>query len=55
MEAALEEIAALPEFAEIMAKRGNAPAFLKGAEAEARLKAMQEQAAPIIAQLKTKS
>lgn len=52
MESALREIAALPEFAAIMGERGNAPAFLSGADAEARLREIQVQAEPIIAALK---
>ncbi len=53
MEKMLQEIAQLPAFAEIMAERGNTPAFLPGAEAKARLMKMQEDAAPIIASLKS--
>lgn len=55
LEAAMREIAASPKFAELMFAQGNAPAFLDGAAAEARLRAMKEQAAPIIAKLKSGS
>lgn len=54
MEKALEEIAASPKFAEIMLKRGNAPAFLDGAAAKAKLRALKEDAQPIIDSLKKK-
>jgi tripartite-type tricarboxylate transporter receptor subunit TctC len=52
MQNAIEKITALPEFAEIMAKRGNAPVYLNGADATARLLAMKGAAEPIIASLK---
>lgn len=52
LEAAMKEITASPEFAEMMAERGNTPVFLPGAEAEAALIAMKESAVPIIAALK---
>ena len=52
MESILQKITATDKFAELMRAGGNAPAFLDGAAAEARLRAMQEQAAPIIDSLK---
>jgi tripartite-type tricarboxylate transporter receptor subunit TctC len=52
MQSAIEQITTLPEFAEIMAKRGNAPVYLNGADATARLLAMKDAAEPIIASLK---
>jgi tripartite-type tricarboxylate transporter receptor subunit TctC len=52
MEAALKKITADPKFAEMMRKRGNAPVYLDGKAAEARLRAMKEQAGPIINALK---
>ena len=48
MEAALETIAAMPEFERIMAERGNVPAFLPGDEARERLLRMREVSRPII-------
>ena len=50
--AALKDIAATPKFAEMMLKRGNAPAYLDAEAAEARLRAMKQQAVPIIEALK---
>lgn len=52
LETAVKDIAGTPEFAEMMAERGNAPVFLPGAEAEAALRAMKENAGPIISALK---
>lgn len=52
LEAAMKEIAAKPGFAEVMAKRGNAPAFLPGVRAKARLRAMRDEVKPIIAALR---
>jgi tripartite-type tricarboxylate transporter receptor subunit TctC len=52
MQSAIERITALPEFAEIMATRGNAPVYLNGADATARLLAMKDAAEPIIASLR---
>lgn len=52
LEKALEEIAASPEFAELMLKRGNAPAYQNGKAAEAKLRALKKDAQPIIDSLK---
>jgi len=54
MAAALKKIAATPKFAEMMRKRGNAPAYLDAKATEARLRAMKKQAGPIIDALKQK-
>ncbi|MFQ6550745.1 Bug family tripartite tricarboxylate transporter substrate binding protein [Aestuariibius insulae] len=53
MEAALKQIAETDQFAELMRERGNVPAFLTGAETEARLREMQEATQPVIDALKT--
>lgn len=52
MAAALKKIAATPQFAEMMLKRGNSPAYLDAKAAEARLRTMKKQAEPIIDALK---
>lgn len=52
LEKALEEVAASPEFAEIMLKRGNAPVYLNGKAAEAKLRDLKNGAEPIIKSLK---
>lgn len=52
LETAIRKAAAAPELAELMLERGNAPAFLPGAEAAARLADMRAVAEPIIAALK---
>ncbi len=51
MEAALAEIAAKPEFAELLAKRGTGPVYANGADAKAGLTAMKADAAPLVAGL----
>ncbi|MEC8572818.1 MAG: tripartite tricarboxylate transporter substrate binding protein [Pseudomonadota bacterium] len=48
MEEALAHIAAKPEFAELLAKRGTGPVYLSGAEAKAALTAMKADAAPLV-------
>ncbi|SPJ29964.1 Bug family tripartite tricarboxylate transporter substrate binding protein [Falsiruegeria mediterranea] len=52
LEAALKEITSSQAFIDAMAERGNAPVYLPGAEAEANLRAMKENAGPIISALK---
>jgi tripartite-type tricarboxylate transporter receptor subunit TctC len=52
LEKALEQIAASPKFAELMLKRGNAPAYQSGTAAEAKLRALKKDAQPIIDSLK---
>ncbi|MEW2915758.1 tripartite tricarboxylate transporter substrate binding protein [Ruegeria sp. ANG10] len=51
MEAALEQIAAKPEFAELLASRGTGPVYQSGAEAKAALSAMKEDATPLVQSL----
>lgn len=51
METALAEIAAKPEFAELLAKRGTGPVYANGADAKAGLTAMKADAAPLVADL----
>lgn len=51
METALETIAAKPEFAEILEKRGTGPVFQKGMAAKALLTEMKADAEPLIAKL----
>ncbi|WP_372573596.1 tripartite tricarboxylate transporter substrate binding protein [Ruegeria jejuensis] len=51
METALAEIAAKPEFAELLAERGTGPVFANGADAKAALTAMQADAAPLVKNL----
>lgn len=51
METALAEIAAKPEFAELLAKRGTGPVYATGADAKASLTAMKADAAPLVADL----
>lgn len=52
MQEAVRKMTELPEFAEAMAQRGNAPAFKTGADAEALIRDMKTSAEPIIAALK---
>lgn len=52
LEQALEQIAASPKFAEMMLKRGDAPAYLDSKAAEAKLRSLREQAKPIIDSIK---
>lgn len=49
--AALQQIAAKPDFAELLAARGTGPAFADPAAAEATLRAMQSDAEPLLAAL----
>ncbi|MEP2027590.1 MAG: tripartite tricarboxylate transporter substrate binding protein [Paracoccaceae bacterium] len=51
MEAALAEIAAKPEFAELLAERGTGPVYANGADAKAALAAMKTDAEPLVATL----
>ncbi len=51
METALETIAAKPEFAETLEKRGTGPVFQKGMAAKALLTEMKADAEPLIAKL----
>lgn len=51
MEAALAEITAKPEFAEILEKLGTGPVYQTGAEARASLEAMKIDAEPLLAGL----
>ena len=51
MEAALAEIAAKPEFAELLAERGTGPVYSNGLEANAGLAAMKADAAPLVQNL----
>lgn len=53
MEAALKAITETEHFAELMRERGNVPAYLSGAETEARLRQMQEETQPVIDALKS--
>ncbi|WP_371170843.1 tripartite tricarboxylate transporter substrate binding protein [Aliiroseovarius sp. 2305UL8-7] len=48
METALAEIAAKPEFAELLAERGTGPVYASGADAKAALTAMKADAAPLV-------
>ncbi len=52
--AALKKITETPKFAEMMLKRGNAPAYLDAKATEARVRSMKKQAVPIIDALKKK-
>ena len=52
MQEAVRKITEAPEFAEVMAKRGNSPVFLPGVKAEELVRSMKESAKPIIAALK---
>ncbi len=52
MEAALLQITGTQQFADLMRERGNVPAFLTGAETEARLRQMQADTQPVIDALK---
>lgn len=51
METALEQIAAKPEFAELLASRGTGPVYQNGADAKATLTSMKEDAAPLVESL----
>lgn len=51
MEAALAKIAAKPEFAELLAKRGTGPVYADGAAAKAGLAAMKVDAEPLVKSL----
>lgn len=51
MEAALAEIAAKPEFAELLAKRGTGPVYASGSDAKGGLAAMKVDAAPLVQSL----
>lgn len=51
MEAALAEIAAKPQFSELLVERGTSPVFATGADAKAGLSAMKADAAPLIQSL----
>jgi tripartite-type tricarboxylate transporter receptor subunit TctC len=51
MEAALAKIAAKPEFAKLLAKRGTGPVYANGADAKAWLTAMKAEATPLLKSL----
>ena len=51
MEAALAEIAAKPEFAELLAERGTGPVYATGADAKMALSAMKADAEPLVQSL----
>ena len=51
METALEQIAAKPEFAELLASRGTGPVYQNGADARATLSSMKEDATPLVESL----
>lgn len=51
MEAALEQIAAKPEFAELLVSRGTGPVFQKGSDAKATLSLMKADATPLVESL----
>ena len=51
METALAEIAAKPQFGELLAERGIGPVYASGAEAKAGLAAMKADAAPLVQSL----
>lgn len=51
MESALEQIAAKPEFAELLASRGTGPVYQNGADAKATLSSMKNDAAPLVESL----
>lgn len=51
METALAEIAAKPQFAELLAERGTGPAYANGTDAKAGLAAMKADAAPLVQSL----
>lgn len=53
METALQQITETQQFADLMRERGNVPAFLNGAETEARLRQMQADTQPVIDVLKS--
>ncbi|WP_315981531.1 tripartite tricarboxylate transporter substrate-binding protein [Aliamphritea spongicola] len=48
METALETIAAKPEFAELLIKRGTGPVYQTGSSAKTTLTAMKADAAPLV-------
>ena len=52
MRAALEKIAAKPEFAEMLEKRGTAPVYASGEQARQTLAAMKTAVAPLVAKAK---
>lgn len=52
IEAAMKEITATPEFAELVRKKGTLPLYRTGAEAEAAVRAMQEAVTPVVNSLK---
>lgn len=54
MEQALEKIAAKPEFAELLIKRGTGPVYQNGENAKKALTAMKVDAEPLVAELKKK-
>lgn len=51
MQTALEQIAAKPEFAELLASRGTGPVYQSGKDAKATLSAMKEDATPLVQSL----
>lgn len=51
METALAEIAAKPQFAELLAERGTGPVYANGSDAKAGLAAMKADAAPLVQSL----
>ncbi|MGI9393223.1 MAG: Bug family tripartite tricarboxylate transporter substrate binding protein [Boseongicola sp.] len=53
IEAAMADVVAAPEFAELVNSKGTLPLYRTGAEAEAAVRAMKEAATPVIASLKT--
>lgn len=53
VEAALKQITETQQFADLMRERGNVPAFLSGADTQARLRQMQADTQPVIDALKS--
>ena len=51
MQTALETVAAKPEFAELLVKRGTGPVFRNGADAKTVLAAMKADATPLVTAL----
>ncbi len=51
MQTALEAVAAKPEYAELLVKRGTGPVFRSGADAKAALTAMKADATPLVTTL----
>ena len=55
IEAAMSDIVAAPEFAELVNAKGTLPYYRTGAEAETAVRAMQDAVTPVISALKTNS